>query len=382
LQIVLKKEGNQVVKEYPEITLDELDLLTDGTPNEELGKFFDTFKEEVKKYLATQQGSAISGDESEIVLKGKNIIFYGVPGSGKSYSISGRINEIVGSGDAYDKLEARGNISRVVFHPDYTYTDFTGQILPTTDDKGQVKYVFKAGPFTNILIQAEARPKEPFFLIIEEINRGNAAAIFGDIFQSLDRDGSGESEYPITNPEIALKVRGDKDAQIVVPKNLWLFATMNTSDQNVFTLDTAFQRRWDMELVPNVFSDDSHNFIIEGTGITWKTFAQAVNAILAGQDGVMSSEDKSLGAWFIRPDLEDEDAVSRKRFANKVLKYLWDDAFKFDRKAFFNTDKYKTLEQVIAKFKTLKTENGFGDLSVLPILISKDETAEGETENN
>lgn len=139
------------------------------------------------------------------------------------------------------------------------------------------------------------------------------------------------------------------------------------------------KRRWDMELVRNKFNDKDHGFVIEGTGITWREFAIKVNEILAKQDGIMSSEDKSLGAWFIRPNSADGKAISSRHFANKVLKYLWDDAFKFDRKTFFNTDKYNTLEQVIAGFETLKTENGFGEL--LREFASKDKSVtEAEVE--
>ncbi len=246
--------------------------------------------------------------------------------------------------------------------------------------------MFKPGPFTNIMGLAclDERANEPFILVIEEINRGNAAAIFGDLFQLLDRDENGTSEYEITSPAIAQSVFGDKTALIKLPSNLWIFATMNTSDQNVFTLDTAFQRRWDMELVRNEFNDNDHSFIIEGTGITWREFATVVNDILAEQDGVMSSEDKSLGAWFIRPNKADAQGapmVSRERFANKVLKYLWDDAFKFERKNFFKITDYKTLERVIVGFKGLKTDRGFGNLLSIPNFLSKDENIAVVTED-
>ncbi|MDR3186480.1 MAG: AAA family ATPase [Christensenellaceae bacterium] len=305
-------------------------------------------------------------EESEelVTLKGENVIFYGVPGSGKSFSVQNRIDNIVNSSSAIGnkELEIKANISRVVFHPDYTYSDFTGQILPTTEECGQVKYVFKEGPFTSILRRAvNDKKKMPYFLIIEEINRGNASAIFGDIFQLLDRNENGVSEYSITNAEIAQYVFNNKKEQLKLPENLWIFATMNTSDQNVFTLDTAFQRRWDMQLISNNL-EALEEFIIEDTNITWKEFAMKVNEILATQAGIMSSEDKRLGAWFIRPDSADERTISKKRFANKVLKYLWDDAFKFDRNRLFNIGKYKTLEQVIDYFMQPKFTNSFGDL--------------------
>jgi 5-methylcytosine-specific restriction endonuclease McrBC GTP-binding regulatory subunit McrB len=280
--------------------------------------------------------------------KPENKIFYGVPGSGKSHAIRSKIGE-----EKYEKFLDRGNIIRVVFHPDYTYSDFTGQILPRVGDNGAISYEFKPGPFTKILKAAVEREDEPFFLVIEEVNRGNAASIFGDLFQLLDRDDEGKSEYPVDNHEIGKIVygKGDDDADIPkihIPANLWLLATMNTSDQNVFALDTAFQRRWDMELIPNEFGE-GQEFLIEGTGVTWGKFAKEVNGVLEEDDNGMMGGDKRLGAWFVKPDkkIDGKDALSRGRFANKVLKYLWDDAFKFNRDAFFNTEKYKTLEAVI-----------------------------------
>ena len=312
-------------------------------------------------------------------LNGENIILYGVPGSGKSHAIKEMIGKLSGLNvadlkdkkrleDRYNYLQEKGCITRVVFHPDYTYSDFTGQILPKIVEgvEGRkVEYEFRPGPFTRILKKALVRSTEPFFLIIEEINRGNSAAIFGDLFQLLDRKNNGNSEYQIDNHEIQEVVHGKGytfDKKIYIPANLWLLATMNTSDQNVFPLDTAFQRRWEMELIPNEFdpAPDKQGFTINGTGVTWKEFADVVNEKLEEGDEIMSG-DKRLGAWFILPD-SGENFVSKKRFANKVLKYLWDDAFKFNRSAFFNTDDYRTLEDVIEKFVGLKDGQGFGKL--------------------
>jgi len=312
-------------------------------------------------YAESESPTPLTATETNPVpnLKAENIIFYGVPGSGKSYSIKERVNNTesaeFGTDNAYDTLVAAGNISKIVFHPDYTYSDFVGQISPD-DNNGVLKYPFKPGPFTNILKKAIKNPQKPYLLVIEEINRGNAAAIFGDIFQLLDRDETGKSEYPITNQEIAKIVHSDSDQQIFIPNNLWLFATMNTSDQNVFTLDTAFQRRWEMELVPNKFDHPDLNFTIAGTAVTWKKFAKTTNDHLKKQSGVLSSEDKLLGAWFVKADSDGSNTISKKRFANKVLKYLWDDAFKFERSDFFSAD-YKTLDDVIRAFYT--NDSGF-----------------------
>lgn len=317
-----------------------------------------------KKFLELTDLSKVI-DEEEPVNGAENIILYGVPGSGKSHSIKKEIGDILGcSGDELneeykDRLE-NGRIVRVVFHPDYTYSDFTGQILPNVKE-GKVTYEFRPGPFTKILKEAVSNPTEPFFLIIEEINRGNAASIFGDLFQLLDRSSDGKSECRIDNEEIGKVVCSDNyrgNQKIYIPANLWLFATMNTSDQNVFPLDTAFQRRWEMRLIRNDFGPEQ-TFLIEDTDVTWAKFADTVNKELESPDTMMSG-DKRLGAWFIKPDFEEDGkkVVSGDRFANKVLKYLWDDAFKFNRGDFFNTDKIKTMEDVIDEFE----KHGFSNL--------------------
>ena len=144
-------------------------------------------------------------------------------------------------------------MERVVFHPDYTYSDFVGQILPRVekdkDGNDKLKYVFTPGPFTKLLKNAQNDPGNYYYLVIEELNRGNAPAIFGEVFQLLDRKDEedfsieevGESEYGISNYEVAKEVYGDEKHQVRIPSNMFILATMNTADQNVFTLDTAFQ---------------------------------------------------------------------------------------------------------------------------------------------
>lgn len=201
--------------------------------------------------------------EQQRVTNGQNILFYGVPGAGKSYEI--------------DKLIVQERSERVVFHPDYTYSDFTGQILPRViDDK--LKYVFVPGPFTKMLKKAVEDPYNMYFLVIEEINRGNAPAIFGDIFQLLDRNEDGSGKYHISNYDIATIVYGDETHNISIPSNFTVLASMNTSDQNVFTLDTAFQRRWEMHLIKNDVKKAVHaENVIEGSTISWGSFAFITN---------------------------------------------------------------------------------------------------------
>lgn len=279
-------------------------------------------------------------DENLRTEGGENIIFYGVPGSGKSHTIKTKYKE---NEYTFEKL---------VFHPDYSYSDFVGQIMPVLKDKG-VSYDFVPGPFTNVLKKAYNDPSGKYILVIDEINRGNAPAIFGEVFQLLDRDNDGNSDYDINNADIAKIVYGKNNADkpIKIPSNLWIVATMNTSDQNVFTLDTAFQRRFSMQLIENKF-DSSHSYKdnkILDTDVSWQTFCEAINEAITENSGEVSSmEDKRLGVYFVtKNELND-----KKLFAYKVLKYLWDDVFKFDKNA-FNSD-FKTLEAIITHFIDIK----------------------------
>ena len=329
---------------------------------------------------------------------GRNVLLYGVPGSGKSWTIE------------HEYVKPTSKVERLVFHPDYTYSDFVGQILPCVDDDGQVSYKFTPGPFTNILREAYLHPQDEYILVIEEINRGNAPAIFGEIFQLLDRkvddeDSSnsypiGTSEYGITNANIAQIVYGDPTHKVRIPSNLSIIGTMNTSDQNVFTLDTAFQRRWQMRLIENSFDNVEKaqaDAKILDTGITWKNFCTAMNEIIIKNCvRTTSSEDKRLGVYFIyHRDLnfnnkmgslasgEYDDLRAKERdktiseeergrlstirtaikqnriFPEKVIKYLWDDAFKYNREAIFEYGTYASLEAVIRKFMYSDKEERF-----------------------
>lgn len=344
-------------------------------------------------------GIQLTDLEERRVSSGSNVLLYGVPGPGKSWTIE------------HEYCKKGTNVERLVFHPDYTYSDFIGQILPNVDEEGQVSYKFTPGPFTNILHDAYNDPEKEYILIIEEINRGNAPAIFGEVFQLLDRktelreaddDGYpvGTSEYGITNANIAKIVYGDARHKVRIPSNLSIIGTMNTSDQNVFTLDTAFQRRWEMRLIENNFEHIDRTLAdaeILDTGVTWQTFCTEINSIIVGNNARMTSaEDKRLGAYFVHlKDLmyNDEmgnlsdgeyDALRKKeqagtiseqeevrlyairnamkqnrKFPEKVIKYLWDDAFKFNREIVFETTTYQSLEQVIRVFMYAEKINRF-----------------------
>ena len=303
----------------------------------------------------------------------ENIIFYGVPGCGKSFKIKKEYCD----DDTY--------MERVVFHPDFTYSDFVGQILPTTDGD-KISYPFVPGPFTRILKTAVADPAHNYYLVIEEINRGNAPAIFGEVFQLLDRK-NGESEYGITNTDIAAQVYFDETGtalpnhKVKIPANLFILATMNTADQNVFTLDTAFKRRWKMVSVKNEIANCDHaNEPICGTNVSWANFAIAVNSkIIEVGEGNLSSEDNRLGAYFVKAD----DLTNAEVFGEKVLMYLWNDAFKFDREKVFKPE-YKTLDQLLEGFKknlfaVFSDEFGFASM-MIPTTISASSSGKTDKE--
>ena len=298
-------------------------------------------------------------EDSDIDFKAENLLLYGVPGVGKSWTIK----NIKCKGVDEDHIE------RVVFHPDYTYSDFVGQILPKVSDD-DVDYKFEAGPFTKILKKAHEKRSEKFYLIIEEINRGNAPAIFGDVFQLLDRAKEdddmkaikkGESEFGITNFEIAKEVYGkeNENCKVRIPNNLAILATMNTSDQNVFSLDTAFKRRWHMEMIENDFNKPNFkDKPIPNSNITWQVFGESINEVILDMaNTTLSSEDKRLGAYFV----DEEDFKSPKLFAEKVLMYLWDDVFKFSREDYFDKSSVKqfSLEYFIKEFENNQETNRF-----------------------
>ena len=311
------------------------------------------------------------------------LIFYGVPGCGKSHEVDKIINASI-----TDRNDREHQVLRVVFHPDYTNADFVGQIMPLVDDG--IEYRFKAGPFTRILKYAYKEHSKKFFLVIEELNRGNAAAIFGDLFQLLDREKDGFSTYSINNPDISSfimsendyhndkivpdskDVGGDKwvlDTGIRLPPNLSILATMNTSDQNVFMLDNAFQRRWKMEYIPNNIKYDDmedsqknqYDLKIGETNIKWGVFRDKVNEKISGSKFSFSNaEDKQLGLFFIKADFETDAAeeipetdktekIPESDFANKVLKYLWNDIFKRNQEEIFLSD-IKTFGDLLLKF--------------------------------
>lgn len=286
-----------------------------------------------------------------LINDGQNLIVYGTPGCGKSYYVEHTLL------DGYPK----DNYIRTTFYQDYTNTDFVGQILPVVEGDN-VTYKFNPGPFTLALEQAIRKPNERIALVIEELNRGSAASIFGDIFQLLDRK-EGVSEYGITNVNIINYLKEKFEGvytfkEIRLPGNLSIYATMNTSDQNVFTLDTAFKRRWKFKKLINEFAVDHQfkNKYIPGADITWEELVNDINEYILECSSGLNSEDKQLGVYFVdengmrkeKVDASDSEAVNA--FAYKVLEYLWSDVAKFDRSKWF-VDGIKSLDELVKEYK-------------------------------
>ena len=272
-------------------------------------------------------------------------IFYGAPGTGKSHSVKTET----------EAWEERGRVVRTTFHPDSDYSTFVGAYKPTTESVQRydiynkpmtrdgvpvmeqiITYEFVGQAFLHAYIDAWKNREEPEFLIIEEINRGNCAQIFGDLFQLLDRGDDGYSEYAI---------KADKDLQkhlskafkeveiedfpnvkagkeLLLPNNLYIRATMNTSDQSLFPIDSAFKRRWDWKYRP--ISNAQLGWKIEADGMLydWWEFLERINREIGT---TTNSEDKKLGYFFCKAK---EGRISAETFVGKVVFYLWNDVFK------------------------------------------------------
>ena len=262
-------------------------------------------------------------------------IFYGAPGTGKSCGIKRTLD---------NNHVAENNIFRTTFHPDSDYSTFVGAYKPTMEvvpryesstgtqvEERRIAYNFIPQAFLNAYVRAY-QTDENVYLIIEEINRGNCAQIFGDLFQLLDRGDDGKSEYSIkadTDIRTYLEgVLGDdnegiKGGNLCLPANLYILATMNTSDQSLFPIDSAFKRRWEWEYVPIRNEEQSWVIAADGKEWDWWQFLEAVNEKIAS---VTDSEDKKLGYYFVKP--ADGHTITAKTFVGKVLFYLWNDVFK------------------------------------------------------
>ena len=360
----------------------------------------------------------------------RQIIFYGAPGTGKSYKIKVQLEGV-----------SKENIFRTTFHPDSDYSTFVGAYKPTMEkpidkiyakgeliskltemkeggvtyspqkfgakywrslkqlnlsdkkdilqacgmsdnytvefDKGmavgeeylacsnesRIIYSFVPQAFLNAYIQAYKKSEEKVYLIIEEINRGNCAQIFGDLFQLLDRDVNGKSEYGIKadadlksflEEELGEDNPGIKDGELCLPSNLYIYATMNTSDQSLFPIDSAFKRRWDWEYEPIKYKNTDWKIVIDGTEYSWTSFQRKVNDKILS---ATSSEDKMLGDYFVNPS---DGIITDKVLLNKILFYLWNDVCKDGE-----GDIFKVGETEDISFSELYGENGTKTLKKL-----------------
>ena len=315
-------------------------------------------------------------------------IFFGAPGTGKSFNLNKEAKEYFGS-----------NYERVTFHPNYMYGNFVGAFKPfpkilkdqegksLKDENGNIKetitYKYVPGPLMRVLVKALKNKDTDYLILIEEINRANVAAVFGDFFQLLDRQADGESEYPITTSEevrIYLDMEfsdiddedirtyidnkiGSEYERLVLPSNLYIWSTMNSADQGVMPMDTAFKRRWEFTYIgiddiledptiANEFEGYEFKISTEST-VKWNDFRTEVNKRLSSQ-GV--PEDKLLGPYFISKSVLESKNIDKitDTVKNKVLMYLYDDAGKPHRNSLFVAEKSATYSALCNNFK----ENG------------------------
>ena len=262
------------------------------------------------------------------------IIYFGAPGSGKSHKVAQDLSGV--------KEE---NIFRTTFHPDYDYASFVGCYKPEMEE-GEIKYAFTPQVFTNAYVRAWEHPNEKVYLVIEEINRGNCAQIFGDLFQLLDRKDDGTSCYSIrADKDLADYLqyvlsgdakRGIEGGNLCLPPNLHIIATMNTSDQSLFPMDSAFKRRWDWEYVPINYKEaksSGFKITIGEKSYLWIKFLEHVNGKVWD---LTKSEDKQMGNFFIKGNITEE------VFKSKVMASLWHEICKDEYGAtnyFFCTEK-------------------------------------------
>lgn len=287
----------------------------------------------------TQQGTSIPHKNRMFDFPLQQI-FYGAPGTGKSH----RIKEIIKE----HGIDEKEQVIRTTFHPDSDYSTFVGAYKPTIKpvaDKykavagkdEEITYSFVPQAFLQAYVAAWNNQDENVYLIIEEINRGNCAQIFGDLFQLLDRDSDGFSEYPIMadkdlanylkgkdedGEDVLTNKEGIKDGKLRLPKNLYIWATMNTSDQSLFPIDSAFKRRWEWKYVPIDTKKEEWHILVNKHKYSWTSFLDIINDTVLTDE---TAEDKHLGFYFCKAE---NSIISAEKFVGKVLFYLWNDVFK------------------------------------------------------
>lgn len=299
----------------------------------------------------------------------RNRIVFGAPGTGKSFRLKDDCRSLLAN--------TTGGYERVTFHPDYTFSQFVGAYKPVTDNEGNIRYDFVPGPFMRVYVKAIKSGRtdnpQPFILVVEEINRAKVAAVFGDVFQLLDRDALGVSEYEIEVAEdikkyLAAELGGDPDnyCQIRIPDNMFIWASMNSADQGVFPMDTAFKRRWSFEYLGiNENESKIRGSIMLGEDdiqvVEWNILRKAINEKLASEYRV--NEDKLMGPFFLPKTIittvsDTDDTIADTdlfldTFKSKVIMYLYEDAAKQHKHKLFagcpDTTKYSAVCEAFDK---------------------------------
>lgn len=302
-------------------------------------------------------GDRVVYNSGYISAQERNRIIFGAPGTGKSFKLNQDKNSLLHDG---------GNYERVTFHPDYTYANFVGTYkpVPEKDSVGNdiISYKYVPGPFMRVFVDAlksaRSGDPKPFLLIIEEINRAKVAAVFGDVFQLLDRTDDNTSMYAIQASEDMKKYLVDELGgnlsdynEIKIPDNMFIWATMNSADQGVFPMDTAFKRRWEFTYIgiDENESGISNKYIELGKGssmrvVEWNQLRKEINLFLSEDCKV--NEDKLLGPYFINKKIlnlttsvDGKDMIDKAKFVevfkSKVLMYLFEDAAKQKRPTLF-----------------------------------------------
>lgn len=318
--VILGIKAEDKARYFEGIDIDE----TDGYYLYNMGKITPGKSSKVT-YINPSQIKEIGGDVPF------NMLVAGAPGTGKSKLIDDRRKKYFGE-----------NYERVTFYSDYTYGQFVGMYKPFMNGT-KIEYKFVPGPFLRLFVEASNNKDKNYLLIVEEINRGNAASIFGDMFQAIDRDENGNGEYNVSISDdmkqyLDTKLN-DKVTSICLPNNLYIWATMNTSDQGIYPLDSAFKRRFDGYKFMNI---DENQSVIENYEVNikcnnigkikWNTFRKAINSYLSSLN---IAEDKMIGPFFIKPDVLLKDEKFQKAFSDKLLMYLIEDVLKHRKDKLF-----------------------------------------------
>lgn len=392
-------------QEYGSYEFADLGLSEEAPVTDQLKQLFHLLQNLNSTVKAQQQ---VHQEQIEAdVSRPHNWILFGAPGTGKSYVI--------------DQAAKQYPHCRVTFHPDYTYAQFVGAYkpVPSQQTASGITYGFVPGPFVNTLTKSLENPNTPHILIIEEINRADPAAVFGDVFQLLDRNDEGSSEYSVrTSQELKDYLQGKLSAnaketlralivnldqsetdastkydcsEIAIPNNMYIWASMNSADQGVFPMDTAFKRRWTFQYLP-IDSDNGMLQSADGAFLSehWDEIRTNINKLLKSQ-GRDIPEDKLLGPYFLSArelHNDNEDAEQNAQnfvhvFASKVIMYLFEDAARYCRAQVFRipdeSQEQLYLSDLLRNLNTNRPDLGIFAESVAPTLENPENTDSEES---